>query len=105
MLLCLPTLSLSAANAIRPINPNLMETYGWPQFVNQVLQAEAQQPARTPIFTSNYGEAGESETVLREYPVPATAWHLGTIVARAAGHRLMRARQILIAGRLCKDAG
>ena len=54
----LPVLPVSAANALRSINPELVETYGWPQFVDQVAQAAASLPPSTPIFTSNYGEAG-----------------------------------------------
>jgi hypothetical protein len=36
----------------------MLETYGWPDFVDQVSSAAATLPAGTPIFTSNYGEAG-----------------------------------------------
>ncbi|MHA6757667.1 hypothetical protein [Streptacidiphilus sp. PAMC 29251] len=36
----------------------MIETYGWPGFVDQVRQAAATLPPGTPIFTSNYGEAG-----------------------------------------------
>ncbi|WP_327066639.1 glycosyltransferase family 39 protein [Kitasatospora sp. NBC_01302] len=58
LLIGLPVLPVSAANAIRVVNPTLVETYGWPGFVAQVRQAAAALPPGTPIFTSNYGEAG-----------------------------------------------
>lgn len=53
-----PVLPIRAANALRSLNPTVMETYGWPDFVNQVRTAAATMPVGTPIFTSNYGEAG-----------------------------------------------
>jgi hypothetical protein len=40
------------------VNPQLAQTYGWPEFVDQVAHAAATVPAGTPIFTSDYGEAG-----------------------------------------------
>jgi 4-amino-4-deoxy-L-arabinose transferase-like glycosyltransferase len=52
-----PVLPVSTVSAIQ-VSPDLMETYGWPQFVDQVAKAAAPLPADTPIFTSNYGEAG-----------------------------------------------
>ena len=58
LLLSLPTLPPSGATAVSGLNPELMETYGWPQLADQVSQAAKTLPADTPIFTSNYGEAG-----------------------------------------------
>lgn len=58
VLIGLPVLPPSAATALRPLNANLMETYGWPQFVDQVAKAAATMPPGTVIFTSNYAEAG-----------------------------------------------
>jgi 4-amino-4-deoxy-L-arabinose transferase-like glycosyltransferase len=58
LLLALPILPVSAANALRPVDPNLMNTYGWPQFVDQAAQAAQQLPPGAPIFTSSYEEAG-----------------------------------------------
>ena len=43
---------------MRVLNPTVLETYGWPGFVDQVRQAAPVLPAGTPVFTSNYGEAG-----------------------------------------------
>ena len=54
----LPVLPASAATALRPVNPELMQTYGWPQFTAEVTRAAHTLPAGTPIFTSDYGEAG-----------------------------------------------
>jgi Dolichyl-phosphate-mannose-protein mannosyltransferase len=54
----LPVLPASAATALRPVNPQLMQTYGWPQFTAEVNRAAHTLPAATPIFTSDYGEAG-----------------------------------------------
>jgi hypothetical protein len=54
----LPVLPVSAANALRSTNAELMQTYGWPQFVSQVERAAAVRPASTPVFTGDYGEAG-----------------------------------------------
>ncbi len=58
VLLWLPVLSVRSSNALRQISPVLVETYGWPQFVEQVAAATADVPADVPFFTSNYGEAG-----------------------------------------------
>jgi hypothetical protein len=60
ILIELPVLPATAANVV---NPQLMQTYGWPQFVDQVTRAAATLPANTPIFASDYGEAG-SLTIL-----------------------------------------
>lgn len=54
----LPVLPAGADNAIRSVNPELVETYGWPDFVRQVTAVADTMPAGTTIFTSNYGEAG-----------------------------------------------
>ncbi|WP_203989382.1 glycosyltransferase family 39 protein [Sphaerisporangium rufum] len=54
----LPVLPVGAATALRPVNPEPVETYGWPEFVGQVAAAARSLPAGTPIFTANYGEAG-----------------------------------------------
>jgi hypothetical protein len=54
----LPLLPVSAADAVAALNPTLAETDGWPHFVDEVQQVAASQPPGTPIFTSNYGEAG-----------------------------------------------
>lgn len=58
VLVWLPVLPVRAANAIREVSPVLVETYGWPEFVDQVAAAAATLPPDVPIFTSNYGEAG-----------------------------------------------
>ncbi|WP_286135185.1 glycosyltransferase family 39 protein [Mycobacterium sp. UM_Kg1] len=54
---CLPVLPPVQATALRQVNPIPMETYGWPEFVEQVAAAAAELPEDAPIFTSNYGEA------------------------------------------------
>jgi hypothetical protein len=53
-----PVLPARAQSALRALNPTVVETFGWPDFVAQVRTAAATLPAGTPIFTSNYGEAG-----------------------------------------------
>ncbi|WP_410592742.1 TetR/AcrR family transcriptional regulator [Amycolatopsis sp. lyj-23] len=53
-----PALPARGQNALRAINPTVMETFGWPEFADQVRAAESRLPPATPIFTSNYGEAG-----------------------------------------------
>lgn len=58
VLIGLPVLPVSAANAERALNPTLLETYGWPEFVDQVAGAAATLPPGAAIFTGNYGEAG-----------------------------------------------
>lgn len=57
-LIGLPFLPPAAATALRPVNPELMQTYGWPQFTQEVATAAASQPTDVPIFTSDFGEAG-----------------------------------------------
>lgn len=54
----LPVLPVSAAGAVTSVNPTVIETYGWPGFVQQVRAAAATLPPGTPIYTGNYGEAG-----------------------------------------------
>jgi 4-amino-4-deoxy-L-arabinose transferase-like glycosyltransferase len=46
------------AGAEQKVNVTAMQTYGWPQLIRQVAQAAATIPASTPVFTSDYGEAG-----------------------------------------------
>jgi hypothetical protein len=58
VLTCLPVLPPKAANTIRALDPNVMDTYGWPQFVTEVAQATKALPPGVPIFTSDYEEAG-----------------------------------------------
>lgn len=53
-----PVLPARDQNALRALNPTVMETFGWPEFAGQVKAAEDRMPPGTPIFTSNYGEAG-----------------------------------------------
>lgn len=56
--LTLPILPASVQTHLRAVDPEPMETFGWPEFVAQVAKAEQSMPAGTPILTSNYGEAG-----------------------------------------------
>jgi len=63
VLIGLPVLPVSAENALRSINPQLVETYGWPEFVSQVTAVADTLPAGASIFTSNYGEAGALTTL------------------------------------------
>jgi 4-amino-4-deoxy-L-arabinose transferase-like glycosyltransferase len=58
LLIGLPVLPVAADNALRVVNPNLVETFGWPDFVRQVTKVADTLPPGTVIFTSNYGEAG-----------------------------------------------
>jgi hypothetical protein len=58
LLIGLPVLPLRAENALRPIDPQPVETYGWPAFVRQVTAVADTLPPGAGIFTSNYGEAG-----------------------------------------------
>jgi hypothetical protein len=53
-----PVLPARAENTLRALNPTVMETVGWPGFVDQVKAVAATMPPGTPILTSNYGEAG-----------------------------------------------
>lgn len=54
---CLPVLPPAPATTLRAVNPIPLETYGWPQLVDEVAAAAASLPDDAPIFTSNYGEA------------------------------------------------
>jgi hypothetical protein len=54
----LPVLPVSVANVLKPVSPFVLETYGWPDFVDQVTKVAATLPPDTTIFASNYGEAG-----------------------------------------------
>jgi Dolichyl-phosphate-mannose-protein mannosyltransferase len=54
----LPVLPIAEADALVPLNPTLVETYGWPQLTDQVAAVAATLPPGTPILASNYGEAG-----------------------------------------------
>lgn len=58
LVLALPVLPPRGATAVSGVSAELMETYGWPLLADQVAQAARPLPAGTPIFTSNYGEAG-----------------------------------------------
>ncbi|MCX4091776.1 glycosyltransferase family 39 protein [Nocardia sp. alder85J] len=58
VLIGLPTLTPAVSSALRAVDPEPMETYGWPGYTDQVIRAAAGFPSGTPIFTSNYGEAG-----------------------------------------------
>jgi hypothetical protein len=58
LLIGLPVLPASALSWVGVVNPTAAETYGWPGFADQVRRAAATLPPGTPIFTSNYGEAG-----------------------------------------------
>jgi 4-amino-4-deoxy-L-arabinose transferase-like glycosyltransferase len=58
VLLTLPVLPASVMTNLRAVDEEPVETFGWPEFVDQVRQAERAMPPDTPIFTSNYGEAG-----------------------------------------------
>ena len=54
----LPVLPPAGASAIRPANPVLIETYGWPRLVAEIADASRRVRIATVTFTSNYGEAG-----------------------------------------------
>jgi Dolichyl-phosphate-mannose-protein mannosyltransferase len=58
VLTLLPVLPPQAADKIRSLNPDVMDTYGWPRFVTEVAQATKSLPPGVPIFTSDYEEAG-----------------------------------------------
>jgi hypothetical protein len=57
-LIGLPFFSAHVASILRPVDQEVVETYGWRQFTAQVAQAAGALPAGTVVFTSNYGEAG-----------------------------------------------
>lgn len=78
----LPVLPVSADEGLRQINPVLVETYGWPDFVRQVTAVADTLPPGAIIFTSNYGEAG-ALTVLgpgQGLRVPVSSAHNGYIL-------------------------
>ncbi|HJP79823.1 MAG TPA: glycosyltransferase family 39 protein [Pseudonocardiaceae bacterium] len=54
----LPVLPLSAENALRSVDPEPVETFGWSAFAGQVTAVASTLPLGTTVFTSNYGEAG-----------------------------------------------
>lgn len=54
----LPVLPPKAATALRAVNDNVMQTYGWTDFTDQVGEAAASLPAGTPIFAVDYADAG-----------------------------------------------
>jgi hypothetical protein len=58
VLTLLPVLPPHAADKLRSLNPDVMDTYGWPQFTSEVAQATKTLPPGVPIFTSDYEEAG-----------------------------------------------
>jgi hypothetical protein len=53
-----PVLPIRTEDDLRGVNPTNLETVGWPELVDQVRAVAATFPPGTPIFTSNYGEAG-----------------------------------------------
>jgi hypothetical protein len=59
--LAMPVLPASALGAVIPIQKELGEMVGWPEYVAQVRAVvaglPADQRARTVVFTANYGEA------------------------------------------------
>ncbi|HEX5401877.1 MAG TPA: glycosyltransferase family 39 protein [Pseudonocardiaceae bacterium] len=57
ILIGLPVLPPKIANGITSGSP-VMETYGWADYVHEIVSAADRYPADTVIFTSNYGEAG-----------------------------------------------
>jgi hypothetical protein len=67
LLVALPVLPPTIQTNLRAVDPEPMETYGWPEFANQVKQVARTMPPGTPILTSNYGEAG-ALTVLGGLP-------------------------------------
>jgi 4-amino-4-deoxy-L-arabinose transferase-like glycosyltransferase len=54
----LPFLPPAGASALRPLDPTVIETYGWPLVAEEVAAADRQTPQASIVFTSNYGEAG-----------------------------------------------
>jgi hypothetical protein len=64
MLVGLPVLPPTIANSVASgAGSAVMETYGWPGYVHQIVSAADRYPAGTVIFTSNYGEAGALTTL------------------------------------------
>jgi hypothetical protein len=62
LFLGLPILGPSFATAIRPMNQEPMETYGWRGFARQVAHASEGMPVGTVVMAGNYGEAGALQT-------------------------------------------
>ncbi|QYN20850.1 glycosyltransferase family 39 protein [Amycolatopsis sp. DSM 110486] len=58
VLIGLPVLPVSAERVFASVNPQLVETYGWPDVVRQVTAVADTLPPGSSVFTSNYGEAG-----------------------------------------------
>jgi 4-amino-4-deoxy-L-arabinose transferase-like glycosyltransferase len=57
-----PVFGPRVASALRPIDREPMETYGWPGFARQVADAARDLPPGTVVYAGNYGEAGALET-------------------------------------------
>ncbi|WP_328616847.1 glycosyltransferase family 39 protein [Amycolatopsis sp. NBC_00355] len=53
----LPVFPPKVTNSIG-LSSTVMETYGWPEYVRQIVSVADRYPAGTVIFTGNYGEAG-----------------------------------------------
>ncbi|MFG1642915.1 glycosyltransferase family 39 protein [Amycolatopsis sp. NPDC049252] len=58
----LPVFPPKITNSIG-LSSTVMETYGWPEYVRQIVSVADRYPAGTVIFTSNYGEAGALTTL------------------------------------------
>lgn len=59
VLIGLPVLPPKIENSIAAsAGSSAMETYGWTDYVHQIVSVADRYPADTEIFTSNYGEAG-----------------------------------------------
>jgi hypothetical protein len=59
ILIGLPVFPPKIANSIATGSGSpVMETYGWTDYVHQIVSVADRYPATTVIFTSNYGEAG-----------------------------------------------
>ena len=73
----LPILGPSFATAMRPINQEPMETYGWRSFARQVAGAAHGMPTGTIVLTGNYGEAGALQKFGPEVglTIPVTSAH------------------------------
>lgn len=71
----LPLVPQTAAGPFNAINPELGETIGWVEFVDQVAAVNAAVGART-VFTASYGEAGAIDLygAVRGLP-PASSGH------------------------------
>jgi Dolichyl-phosphate-mannose-protein mannosyltransferase len=63
LVVALPVLPPTIQTNLRAVDPEPMETYGWPEFADQVKQVAQTLPPGTPILTSNYGEAGALTTL------------------------------------------